>query len=285
MQSISEGAPMTNASRNEQPRASSAGAVLWQRTPSPSSALRPLARLAVGRSGADIERTDREARRSARRAGRSLEWDDLAHALCAARLYRPEPLRWRMAVHEAAHALVHLVVGSGNLSIISIEADNGGIVRVEPQAHVPETEASIMAQIVVRLAGRAAEEIVFGDPVVGSGGSSESDLAIATELAIMLETSLGFGSYQRLVYRDVSDRSHILTLDARLAAAVHQRLEACYEQARAILKTEGEPHLWLAKTLLHHGVLEGAELAEVVAEVQRRLSARHHDRHGGGGPT
>jgi cell division protease FtsH len=196
---------------------------------------------------------------------------------------RPEPVRWRMAVHEAAHALVHLAIGSGDLLIISIEADNGGIVRIEPQPHVPETEASIMAQITVRLAGRAAEEMVFGNAVVGSGGSFESDLAIATELATMLETGFGFGHHQPLVYRDVSDRSHILTLDARLAATVHQRLQACYEQARAILEAESDTHLWLAKTLLHHGVLEGAELAEVVVEAQRRLSARHDDQHGSGG--
>ncbi|MBS9721469.1 hypothetical protein JYU29_12315 [Tianweitania sp. BSSL-BM11] len=189
---------------------------------------------------------------------------------------RPEPVRWRMAVHEAAHALVHLVVGRGDLFVVSIEADTGGIVRVEPQPHVPDTEASTMAQMVVRLAGRAAEEIVVGDPVAGSGGSANSDLAIATELAVMLETCLGFASYQRLVYRDVSDRSHILTLDARLAAAVHERLEACFEQASAILKAESDTHLWLAKTLLHHGVLEGAELADVVAKAQQRLTVRRN---------
>ena len=94
--------------------------------------LRPLARLAVGRSGADIERLVREVRLKARRAGRELAWNDLVRALHDGRLDRPEPLRWRMAVHEAGHALVHLRVGTGRIAVISIEAEQGGIVRIEP---------------------------------------------------------------------------------------------------------------------------------------------------------
>jgi len=262
---------MTHACSSKQHHNASDGAVSRLGASSPPSALRPLARLAAGRSGADIERIVREARRTARRFGRSLVWNDLAEALGAARQNRPEPMRWRMAVHEAAHALVHLVVGSGDLSILSIEADHGGIVQIKPQAHVPETEAWLMAQIIVRLAGRAAEEIIFGDALAGSGGSPQSDLAIATDLATMLETCLGFGRHQPLLYRPMGDHSHMLALDARLAAAVHERLDACYNQAREILEAEGDAHLWLARTLLHHGVLEGDDLAAVVAEVRGRL--------------
>jgi ATP-dependent Zn protease len=241
------------------------------------SALRPLARLAVGRSGADIERIVREARRAARREVRSLRWDDIADALGAARRGRPEALRWRMAVHEAGHALAHLVIGHengsghGSLTIMSIEADHGGMVHVQPDPHVPETEAHLMGLITVRLAGRVAEEIVFGDPVAGSGGTPDSDLAQATDIAVMLESALGFGRHQPLLYRHMGDRSHMLALDQRLAACVHARLEASHDQAQAILAAEQETHLWLARTLLRYGVLEGDELAEVVKEARRRL--------------
>ncbi len=242
------------------------------------TALRPLARLAVGRSGADIERIVREARRAARREVRPLSWDDIAQALGAARRGRPDELRWRMAVHEAGHALVHLVIGHergrchGSLTVMSIEADHGGMVHVQPEPHVPETEAHLMGLITVRLAGRVAEELVFGDPVAGSGGTPDSDLAQATDLAVMLESALGFGRHQPLLYRSMSDRNHMLALDQRLAACVHARLEACRDQAQAILAAEQETHLWLARTLLRHGVLEGDELAEVVREARRRLA-------------
>ena len=236
-----------------------------------SSALRPLARLAAGRSGADIERLVREARLKARRAGQRLSWDDLVQALGAERLDRPQPLRWRMAVHEAGHALVHLVVGTGRISLISIEAEHGGIVLIEPERHVLETEAWTTAQIVVRLAGRAAEDLVFGDPMAGSGGPPESDLAVATDIAVRLETSLGFGRHQSLLHRTLENRSHMLALDARLAAGVNERLEECYGQAQAILEAERDAHLWLADVLLRDSVLEGDELDGVLREVRQRL--------------
>ncbi len=43
--------------------------------------LRPLARLALGRSGADIERLVREVRRSLRRTGKHVAWSDIETAL------------------------------------------------------------------------------------------------------------------------------------------------------------------------------------------------------------
>src|SRR5690606_18348984 len=46
--------------------------------------LRPLARKAVGMSGADVERIVREARGRARRERRQMAWDDLAALLDAA---------------------------------------------------------------------------------------------------------------------------------------------------------------------------------------------------------
>lgn len=242
-----------------------------------ASQLRPLARLAVGRSGADIERLVREARLKARRMGRGLIWDDLVRALGDGRLDRPEPLRWRMAVHEAGHALVHLKVGTGRIAVISIEAEQGGIVRIEPERHVLETEAWTTAQIVIRLAGRAAEDLVFGDPLAGSGGKPESDLAVATGIAVQLEASLGFGRHQPLLHRSMDNRSHMLALDAQLAAGVNERLEECYDRARAILEADRDAHLCLANVLLRHGVLEGAELDDVLDELRQLLHRERRD--------
>ncbi len=237
------------------------------------AALRPLARRAVGRSGADIERLVREARQVARREGRSLAWSDIENAVGDHRIGIPEEVRWRMAVHEAGHALVQLAVGNSGIALISIEADHGGFVRMEEERHPLQTEAWTMAEITVRLAGRAAEELVFGDPLAGSGGPPESDLGVATDMATLLETGVGFGRHQPLLYRAMSDRSHMLALDPGLAARVNARLEECYDAARAILATERDTHLWLADTILRHGVLEGDDLEAVLAEARRRLGS------------
>lgn len=72
----------------------------------------------------------------------------------------------------------------------------------------------------------------------------------------------------------MSDRSHMLALDPRLAARVNARLEECYDAVKAILATERNTHLWLADTILRHGVLEGDDhLDAVLAEVRRRLGS------------
>lgn len=239
-----------------------------------TQALRQLARRAVGRSGADVERIVREARRRARREGRPLGWADIDKALRAGREDMPQDMRWRVAVHEAGHALVYLTLRHGRITLMSVEAAHGGVVHVEAEAHVLETESWVMAGITGRLAGRAAEELVFGDPVAGCGGPPESDLGVATELAVMLEASLGFGRQQPLLHRPMTDRAHLLALDQRLAARVNARLEECYEQAKAILTTGRDVHLWLAETVLRHGVLEGMELKAVLAEARQRLGGR-----------
>ena len=104
-----------------------------------NTALRSLARRAVGRSGADIERLVRDARRAARRTGRPLTWSDIESAIEAGRVGMPRELRWRMAVHEAGHALVQLVVGDGQITLISIEASHGGFVRIEDERYPLQT--------------------------------------------------------------------------------------------------------------------------------------------------
>lgn len=51
------------------------------------------------------------------------------------------------------------------------------------------------------MAGRAAEEIVFGDVSVFGAGSPDSDLAAATVIAVEMELKGGFGE-MGLVYLD-----------------------------------------------------------------------------------
>ncbi|WP_426437194.1 AAA family ATPase [Bradyrhizobium genosp. P] len=62
-----------------------------------------VAELAAGMTGADVERAVKDARRAARQdGGRTLTFGDLRNALVEED-DRPEELRWRLCVHEAAH--------------------------------------------------------------------------------------------------------------------------------------------------------------------------------------
>lgn len=101
--------------------------------------LRNLARRAMSMSGADIERLVREARQTARRERRSLAWEDLDRRLSASKPKRSEALRWRMAVHESGHAIARMVLGLGVITLITIDAVDGGRVESEEPLPVEET--------------------------------------------------------------------------------------------------------------------------------------------------
>lgn len=148
--------------------------------------LRRLACRALGLTGADIERLVREARQRARREQRRLTYADLDHLLSASRPTISPHHRRRMAVHEAGHALARIVLGVGELKVITIDSVEGGYTEVFSSSlehDLIDTAESCQRHLVVTMAGRAAEQVAFGSAHAGSGGSMHSDLARATELA------------------------------------------------------------------------------------------------------
>lgn len=124
--------------------------------------LRPLARRALGMSGADIERLVREARQVARRQRRSLSWQDIEERLVSGRAILPPGMRWRIAVHEAGHAVARLALGYDGIEMITIDDPSGGFVQMQELGHVIQLEGGIVARIVVLLAGRRSEIAFFG---------------------------------------------------------------------------------------------------------------------------
>lgn len=84
----------------------------------------------------------------------------------------------------------------------------------------------------VVMAGRAAEEIVFGDVSVFGAGSHDSDFAAATMIATDMELKAGFGE-TGLVYFDELNLAS--TLSAAAMASVRRRLEGALARASALL--------------------------------------------------
>jgi ATP-dependent Zn protease len=154
--------------------------------------LHRLALKARGMTGADIEWLVREARQKARRGNRPVAFDDIYDILASARPERPQPLRWRMAIHEAGHTVARLVLDLGRVTAISIDGPTGGgYTEGETPTMEAETESFFVGLLVIRFAGRAAEEEMLGSVTAGAGGSPDSDLGQATELAMAMETALG----------------------------------------------------------------------------------------------
>jgi ATP-dependent Zn protease len=178
----------------------------------PDVSSRQLAELAFGLTGADVEFFVRGADRRARREARKINQVDLLAEVThrprrpdSAPQLGPEEMR-RVAVHEAGHTTSRLLGArkGAELSFVTIvpRLDGSlGFVASLPREGSSATRREMLEEMETILAGRAAEEIVYGaaDVGLGAGGASESsDLAVATSLATMLVCQSGLGANKAL---------------------------------------------------------------------------------------
>lgn len=151
--------------------------------------LQPLARLFAGQTPAEIDATIRSARAQARRSGEAF-----TPALLRDLLNRDRgdssALDRRIALHECGHAIVAAALGVGVTRISLTPA--GGITQ-RSGAIMEGTPDEIESELAIQLAGRAAERLVLASISSGAGGGQDSDLALATQLALSFDRELGLG--------------------------------------------------------------------------------------------
>ena len=134
------------------------------------------------------------------------------------------------------------------------------IIEMDRCAHPKEFD-----QVMVMLmAGRAAEELVFGSPSVGAGGMTGSDLSLATELAKKIEMKFGFGEYGPVFLPDGGIHD-LLTVVPGLLEAVRKRLDRALAGARDLLDENRAALDAVAEALDRAGYLSAAEISELVA--------------------
>lgn len=228
--------------------------------------LRPLALLAAGLSGADIERLVREVRACCRRRAEPVTWDVLEAALKRDGGAFSDDVRYRIAVHEIGHALCYELTGVGNVISVRLHGLGGKTETLIDREKLQFAEGMLDSLVSV-FGGRAAEEIVFGEKMVGSGGDLQSDLALATSIAVELETAFGLGEDHPLIYRPPTSAADMLHYNVPLAERVQGRLDRAERQAVDLL----EPHRHLLETLgrqlVASRVLEGETIREALERV------------------
>jgi cell division protease FtsH len=228
------------------------------------SVLKRLGTRAMGLAGADVERIVREARQVARRQKRPMRYQDLEDGIRMNRPQLPHDLRWRFAVHEAGHAVVHHALKLGPIQGITIDMPDGGYSLLSFHKSGSDMLSYREDLLAMLMAGRAAEQIVFCSVSVGSAGAEDSDLARATGLALALERTLGFGAVQPLLYRDDKHSTSVLDAHPDLAARVHARLEKAFTKATDVLNGNRETLDRLTAVLFEHQVLDGEAVSELL---------------------
>ena len=247
---------------------------------------RVLARRTPGFSGADLANLVNEgALLAARRGGDRITATDLSAAVERvlagperSRILSPEERRI-VAVHESGHAIVsHLLPHADDVhkvSIVSRGAALGYTVLLPEQDRHLHSRAQLSDQLAVALAGRAAEEAVFGELTTGAA----DDIDRATRLARAMVTEYGMSDKlgpRRFVARDGEPflgldhgraADHGDEVAARVDEEVSRLLEEAHDRARRILESHRAGLDRLAATLLEQETVADEELAALLAAV------------------
>jgi ATP-dependent Zn protease len=228
----------------------------------PDVNLRGPALAARGGTGADVERFVRDARRQARLANRQLELADLLAAVRSGEPEWPADVRHRVAYHEAGHAIALLALGIGEPKALSI-GGTGGFAESDLGEMRAITRSHLEKFLVVLLAGRAAEQLAFGEATAGAGGSDESDLGRATALATRLETDYGLGTFGLVCIPGGSSGRDLLLLDS-LRSAVAGTIDRVYATAQELLASNRHSLEALAVALFDAGYLDRSDINAVL---------------------
>lgn len=229
-----------------------------------TEALRRLATRAMGLTGADIERIVREARLKARREKRRLTYADIEAGIRGHRLPVPYDVRWRLAIHESGHAVVHHALHLGAIMGLTIDTKEGGHNTLAFATSTPDTEDWYGRLLAMLMAGRAAELIVLKTVSGGSGGAEQSDLARATRIAVDMEQALGFGGRHPLLYLEHKNPTAILSRDADLAERVHRRLEFAQARATEVIIENRRAFDRLVRALFDAQALDGQAAMDIL---------------------
>ena len=251
-----------------------------------------LAKSTPGLSGADLENIVNEAALlAARRNKDSVNMDDFEDAkdkvmMGAERrsLVISDEEKKAIAYHESGHTLVR---------VLTPAADPVHKVTIIPRGQalgithfLPLDDRRIYSKtwcensLIALLGGRAAEEIVLGDPTTGAG----NDLDRATELARKMVSNWGmseklgpitFGKKEEMIFlgREISHPRDFSEQTAQVIdSEVKKIIEGAYEIALNLLRENIDKLQAMAAALLDKEILDGEEIQQIMDGVETKVT-------------
>jgi cell division protease FtsH len=243
-----------------------------------------LARRTPGFTGADLSNLVNEAALlSARRNKKRVEMDELEEAIerVVAGPERKSKVisdkeKKLTAYHEAGHALVGMLLTHTDpvhkVSIIPRGRAGGYTLMLPKEDRYYATKSELLDQLKTFLGGRVAEAVVLGEISTGA----QNDLERCTELVRKMICEFGmsdvlgpitFGRRQEQVFlgRDISrDRNYSEEVAYSIDKEVRRLIEDAYAKTEDMLKINLDKLHLIAKALIEHETLEGAELDELM---------------------
>ena len=228
-----------------------------------------------GFSGADLENLVNEAAiLTARRNKKAITMNEMQEAIervllgpeRKSRLISPKE-KTVIAYHEAGHAIAKHFLPLCNpvrkITIISRGMAGGYVFAPPTEDNNFMRRAKFMDEIASMLAGRVAEEIIFGDITTGAS----DDLDKATNMARSMVTRYGmseklgpmtFGEREELVFlgREISEqRNYSEDVAELIDDEVRTIIDHAYKEARQVIEAHHDEFELLAQTLIEKETL------------------------------
>jgi len=238
---------------------------------SPDTDLEKLAKDTVFFSGAMLEGLLNDAAiGAARRNAQHIENSDITTAYYTAlagsekkdRSLIREQERAITAWHESGHAIASLLTNPENrvakVTIIPSTSGAGGFCVSIPPERMYYTKQELRQQIMVSLAGRAAEELKFGKDNITTGASN--DIEKATTTAMQYVTKFGMGEA-------IADRA-LLKDDKQIAEETMQLTSKLYKDTVALLRDNYPALEAVSEKLLKQETIDGDEVEQIIEDTR-----------------
>lgn len=228
-----------------------------------------VARGTPGFSGAELEALANEAAVLASRRGSKLvAYADFEEArdkalmgLQSKNQTKDQAERKLTAYHEAGHALLACANPHSDpvhqATIMQRGAALGMVMRLPEKERRSITKAQLLADLDVLMAGRAAEELVFGEDYVTSGAMS--DIAKATEVATNMVVNWGMSKNIGMRKIEATGVGYGAVVDEEINNVISQ----AYQRAITVLTRDKVVLEAIAQALLERETLSGKEIRAI----------------------
>ena len=241
----------------------------------PDVDLRLIARRTAGLSGAFLENVVNEAALlAARRGGDAINGADIDEAVDRATiggkrsLRLSEPLKRRIAAHEAGHVLANLLNEKAELRVpvnkVTIMPHGSGALGFaesgsEEGDKYLYTRGELEARLDTALGGLVAEKLFYGEWSTGPG----SDLESATRVARAMVQQLGMSEEMGLAQTAPNQYGQTTfggEVDAKAHVEINKLLKQSMERTEARLRAGAEKHKAMIEALMEKETLSADEI-------------------------
>ena len=177
------------------------------------------------------------------------------------------------AYHEAGHALITRLVAPENrvsrVTIIPSTKGAGGFSLSIPPDRMYYKKRDMENSIKIALAGRAAEEIIYGEDSVTTGASN--DLERATGILMDMITRFGMGEKSGLLSYKALFNNGIRHVEDELIREARDVIHSYYTEVKKILMQNKPVLEAVATALLERETLKEHELDDIINQCKERL--------------